>query len=50
MAVLLSRRVLEAGLQKQLVSSVAERVLGLMGLPGAGLARHAPMLVEDDSY
>lgn len=45
---LLARRVLEPAQAKALAANLAERVLGLMGLAGAGLAREAPMIVAID--
>ncbi|MFZ5757465.1 MAG: hypothetical protein ACOY3X_11215 [Pseudomonadota bacterium] len=50
LGVLVSRGIPESARRKQVVASIAERVLGLMALPGAGLAREAPMLINNDGY
>lgn len=47
MAALLARRVLPEEQRRALAATIAERVLALMSLPGAGLARETPMLLED---
>lgn len=44
LAALEARNALDAVLRKRLASYIAEQVLGLMSLPGAGLAKDAPMM------
>ena len=43
-----AKGVLDGGQRKQLVTSIAEQVLRLMALPGAGLARDVPMIIDAD--
>ena len=45
---LLVRRAIEPARAKALAGNLAERVLGLMSLAGAGLARDVPMIVSID--
>lgn len=43
---LIARRAVEPAVAKTLAGLLAERVLGLMSLPGAGLARDVPMIID----
>lgn len=46
LATLAARGTLEAPVRKRLTAGIAERVLALMSLPGAGLARDVPMIID----
>lgn len=46
LATLVAKGSLDAATRKRLSSSIAERVLALMSLPGAGLARDVPMIID----
>ncbi len=46
LATLVAKGTLDAAARKRLSSCIAERVLALMSLPGAGLARDVPMIID----
>lgn len=50
LATLVAKGALDAPTRKRLVAHIAERVLGLMSLPGAGLARDVPMIIDAGDY
>lgn len=50
LATLVAKGALDAPLRKKLVACVAEKVLTLMSLPGAGLARNAPMIIGPNDH